>query len=118
MDTKLIPIKELRSILDRLRQDPKTRRRFPQKLWTSIIQLTKIYSMETVCHHLQINPIYLKRKIHQSKETALTFREIVMPATQSVPDTVTIELKSADGLQVKIQGPFSCLNFLCQLFKR
>jgi hypothetical protein len=91
-----------------LRQDPKTQRNFPRELWISIIQLTKIYPVEEVCHRLQINPIYLKRKIHPSKEPALEFREIVMPAAQSASDTMTIELRSPDGLQAKIQGPFFC----------
>ena len=118
MEAKFIPIEEIRSTLDQLRQDPKTQRNFPQELWTSIIQLTKIYPVEEVCRRLQINPIYLKRKIHESKESALEFREIVMPAVQQAPDTVTIELKSADGLQAKIQGPFSCLNYLSTLFRR
>lgn len=118
MEIKFITIEEIQSTLDRLRQDPRTQRKFPQELWTSIIQQTKIYSVEEVCRRLQIHPVYLKRKIHQSKEPTLEFREIVMPAIQSVSDAVTIELRSADGLQAKIQGSFSCLNFLCQLFKR
>lgn len=118
MKAKFTTIEEIRSILDRLRQDPKTQRKFPKELWTSIIQLTKIYPLEEVCLRLQISPIYLKRKIHPSKEPALEFREIVMPAVQSASDTVTIELRSADGLQAKIQGPFSCLNYLNKLFGR
>ena len=118
MEAKFIPIEEIRSTLDRLRQDPNTQRRFPRELWTSIIQLTTIYPVEEVCRQLQINPIYLKRKIHQSKEPALEFREIVMPAAQSTSDTVTIELRSADGLQAKIQGPLSCLDYLSKLFRR
>jgi len=118
MEAKSIKIEKIRSTLDRLRQDPKTQRKFPQKLWASIIQQTKTHSIEEVCCLLQINPVYLKRKIHQSKESVLEFREIVMPAAQSALDIVTIELKSADGLQAKIQGPFSCLNFLSQLFGR
>jgi len=117
MEASFTTIEEIRSTLDRLRQDPKTQRNFPRELWTSIIQLTKIYPAEEICQRLQINPIYLKRKIHQSKEPALEFREIVIPAAQSVSDTVTIELKSADGLQAKIQGPFSCLTYLTQLFR-
>lgn len=118
MDAKFIPIEEVRSVLDRLRQDPNTQRKFPRELWTLIIQQTKIYPVEEVCRRLKINPIYLKRKIHQSKESALEFREIVIPAVQSASDTVTIELRSADGLQAKIQGPFSCLSYLNQLFRR
>lgn len=117
MEAKFTTIEEIRSTLDRLRQDPKTQRNFPRELWTSIIQLTKIYPVEEVCRRLQINPIYLKRKIHPSKEPALEFREILMPAAHSASDTVTIELKSADGLQAKIQGPFSCLSYLTQLFR-
>jgi len=118
MEATFITIEEIRSTLDRLRQDPNTQRKFPRELWTSIIQLTKIHSIGEVCRRLQINPIYLKRKIHQAKESSLEFREIVIPAIQSTSDTVTIELRSADGLQAKIQGSFSCLNFLHQLFKR
>ncbi len=118
MKAKFISIEEIRSILDRVRKDPNTQRKFPRELWTSIIELTKIYPFEEVCRQLQINPIYLKRKIHQSKEQLLEFREIVMPVVQSVSNTVTIELRSADGLQAKIQGPFSCLNYLSKLFRR
>lgn len=117
METKFIPIEEIRATLDQLRQDPNTQRKFPREIWISIIQLTKIYPIENVCLRLQINPIYLKRKIHQFKEPATQFREIVMPAAQ-LADTVTIELRSADGLQAKIQGPFSCLNYLSKLFGR
>ena len=90
MDAKFIPIEEIQSTLDRLRQDPKTRRKFPRELWTSIIQQTKIYPVEEVCRRLQINPTYLKCKIHQSKQPALEFREIIMPVAQSASDTVTI----------------------------
>lgn len=118
MKARFIPIEEIQSTLDRLRQDPKTQRRFPQALWDCIIQQTKIYPVEEVCRRLQINPVYLKRKIHQSKESPLEFREIVMPPAQLASDTVTIELKNADGLQAKIQGPCSCLNYLSQLFGR
>jgi len=118
MEAKFITIEEIRSTIDRLRKDPKTQRKFPRELWTSVIQLTKIYPLEAVCLRLQINPIYLKRKIRQSKESVLEFREIVMPAAQSASDTVTIELRSVDGLQAKIQGPFSCLNYLSKLFGR
>ena len=117
MKAKITTLEEIRSTLDRLRQDPKTRRHFPRELWTSIIQLTKIYPVEEGCLRLQINPIYLKRKIHQSKDPVLEFREIVMPAAQPASDIVTIELKSANGLQAKIQGPFSCLTYLTQLFR-
>ena len=56
MEAKFIPIEEIRSTLDRLRQDPKTQRNFPWELWTSIIQLTKIHPVEEVCRQLQINP--------------------------------------------------------------
>jgi len=126
MEIKCTPIEEIRSTLDRLRQDPNTQRKFPRELWTAIIQLTKTHPVEEICRQLQINPPYLKRKIHQSKESSLEFREIIMPAVQPAsnrasnraPNRVTIELKSADGLQAKIQGPSSCLNYLSKLFGR
>ncbi len=118
MEAKFIPIEEIRSTLDRLRQDPNTQRKFPRELWASIIQQTKSYPVEEVCRRLQINPIYLKRKIQQSKESVLEFRDIVMPAVRSASDTVTIELNSTDGIHAKIQGPSSCLNYLSKLFGR
>jgi hypothetical protein len=122
MDTKFPPIEDIRSALDRLRKDPKTQRKFPPELWTSIIQHTKIHPIEEVCRHLQINSIYLKRKIREFKgpgnEPAFEFQEVVMPVAQPAADTVTIELQSVDGLQAKIHGPLSCLNYLNQLFRR
>jgi hypothetical protein len=51
MEAKFTTIEEIRSTLDRLRQDPKTQCNFPRELWTSIIQLTKIYPVEEVCRH-------------------------------------------------------------------
>jgi hypothetical protein len=53
MEAKFTTIEEIRSTLDRLRQDPKTQRNFPRKLWTSIIQLIKIYPVEEVCRLMQ-----------------------------------------------------------------
>ena len=73
MKTKFTTIEEIRSILDRLRQDPKTQRKFPRELWTSIIQLTKFYPFEEICLRLQINPIYLKRKIIHLEEQRSNF---------------------------------------------
>lgn len=52
MDAKFIPIEEIRSTLDRLRQDPKTQRKFPPEIWASIIQQTKIHPVEEVCRRL------------------------------------------------------------------
>ena len=118
MEIKCPPIDEVRSKLDRLREDPTTQRKFPQELWDSVIQLTKIYSFEEVCRRLRINPIYLKRKIGQSDEPALKFCEITLPTAQVAFDTVTIELRSPDGLQAKIQGPVSCLNYFSQILGR
>jgi len=118
MNAKHIPIEEIRSTLDRLRQDPSTQRKFPRELWSSIIQLTKIYPIEEVCRRLRIDPVYLQHKMDQSQEQALEFREIVAPATSSVSDRVTIELSSDIGLRATIQGPLSCLNCLHKLFER
>jgi hypothetical protein len=119
MNAKHIPIEEIRSTLDRLRQDPSTQRKFPRELWGSIIQLTKVYPIEEVCRQLRIDPIYLQHKMDQSQEQALEFREIVTPATPSVSDRVTIELSSSTtGLRARIQGPLSCLNCLHKLFER
>ncbi len=33
-------LKTVRAILDQLRANPKTQRRFPQEVWDSIVQLT------------------------------------------------------------------------------
>jgi hypothetical protein len=113
MDTQLITLDEIRSTLDRLRQDSNTKRRFPKTLWDSIIQLTKFHPVQDICHQLNINPIYLRCKIRQSKEHELEFREVALTMPSSL---VTIELSSKSGLKATIQGPISCLNYLHKLF--
>jgi len=115
MNTKTTSIEEIRSTLARLRQDPTTKRRFPSELWDTIIQLTKTYSIKEVCRQLEIDPVYLKRKIPPPKKQDLEFREIspLLP-----PDVITIELTTIAGLKAKIRGPVSCLNHLSKLFGR
>ena len=116
MKTTNLTIEDIRSTLTQLRQNPKTQRNFPQKLWESIVQLTEIYSVEDLCCKLLINPTYLKKKIRESKKQALEFREVLMPMPQPVSDTVTIELSTSSGLNAKIQGPIACLDNLYKLF--
>jgi hypothetical protein len=118
MEAKFVSIEDIRSTLDRLRQDPNTKRRFPRELWDSIIHLTKTYPIEEVCRRLDILPAYLKDKMHQFKEQVLAFHEIPIPVPLSFPDTITIELSTTTGLKAKIQGPPSCLNCLFKLFGR
>jgi hypothetical protein len=118
METKFTSIEEIQSALDQLRQDPNTQRKFPQELWASIIQQTKIFPLEQVCRQLQINPTYLKQKIRQSKEQILEFREISIQIPPSSSDMVTIELNSSIGMTARIQGLISCLSCLCKLFGR
>src|SRR3989338_8572888 len=118
MESKFTSIEEIRSTLDRLRQDPNTKRRFPQELWNAIIQQTKNCPIEEVCSRLQINPIYLQRKIHRVEDQVLEFREIQVQAPLQSSDIVTIELDSSTGLKAKIQGPLSCLDCLRNLFGR
>lgn len=116
MDIAPTTIEEIRSVLDQLRQNPKTKRRFPQKLWDSIIRLTEIYPLKDVCQRLNISPIYLRRKILQSNENTLEFREIPFSAPFSSAN-VRIELVSKDGLNATIQGPITCLDSLYKLFR-
>ena len=116
MKTQLTTIEEIRTALHKLRQDPNTKRKFPQELWSSIIQLTKIYPLEDVCRQIDINPVYLKRKIQQSKEKTIEFREITFSTSLTPSNAITIELNSHDGLKAKIQGPISCLDCLYKLF--
>ena len=112
-------IEEIRSTLIQLRRDPETRRKFPREVWDSIIRLTKTYSIQELCHQLQLTPTYLKKKLHEPKKQTLEFREISMPTgLQPVSDAVTIELSMPSGLKAKIQGPISCMNNLFKLFER
>ena len=112
-------LEEIRSNLNRLRQDPNTKRRFPKKLWDSIIQMAKIYPHNDLCRELGIHPVYLKRKIQQitknslAIENALEFQEVALSAPSN--NLVTIQL-SNDKLKATIQGPVCCLDFLPQLF--
>jgi hypothetical protein len=108
-------LEEIFSILKGLRQEAGTRRKFPIALWEAIIRFSETRSLDEVCDYLQINPVYLKRKILQlRKSSTIDFHEI---ATQDMlPTTVIIELQSNSGLKARIQGPISCLNCLNQLF--
>lgn len=108
------PIEEVRTRLVLLRQNPKTKKRFPSETWDAIIQLTKTHSHEEICQRLQIAPDLLKRKIGQ-RQASMEFHEISLNNISA--ETVTIELISKNGIQVKIQGPLSCLNCLQQLVR-
>jgi hypothetical protein len=108
-------LEDVHATLTSLRQEVTGRRKFPKELWNSIIRLTKIYSVAEVCRHLEINPAYLKRKIHQSQQSpSLDFEEISIQSPNL--DIVVIELNSNSGLRAKIQGPVSCLGYLQSLF--
>jgi hypothetical protein len=115
MESQSITVEEIRSTLDQLRQNPLTKRRFPQKLWDSIIQLTKTYPLNDICRQLDINPVYLRRKIQNTKKAPLEFREVSFTALPST-NTVTIELSSTTGLKAIVQGSISCLDCLYKLF--
>jgi hypothetical protein len=107
---------EVRSTLACLRLGRNTKRRFPREVWHSIFQLTKIHSFETVCHELQIHPVYLKRKMAQlQEEPALAFQEVCFP--QRPFDSIVIELNSNSGVRAKVHGPVVCLEYLYKLFK-
>ena len=118
MNTQIDVFEEIQATLTQLRQDPMTRRRFPKELWESIISLTQVYPIAKVCNRLNINPVYLKRKMHQSqKPIQLDFQEISQHIKEVCPDTIVIELSSDSGLKARVQGPLSCLNCLQSLFK-
>jgi hypothetical protein len=108
------PVEEVRTKLVLLRQNPTTKKKFPPEVWDAIIQLTKTYSHEEICHRLQLASGLLRRKIKQCMEL-VEFHEIPLKNISS--ETVTIELVSKNGIQAKIQGSLSCLNFLQQLLR-
>jgi len=117
MNSKVLSLDDLRSILTRLRQDPKTRRKFPKDLWESIIRLTETHPIEEICQYLKINPSYLKNKIRKYHEpTSPEFHEISMQDSYS--GIIVIELNSNCGLSARIQGPLACLSCLNSLFRR
>lgn len=107
-------IAKIHTALTRLRHNPATKKRFPSEIWDAIIQLTKTYSHKEVCEQLQLNPCLLRRKIKQHVAST-EFYEI--PLVNISSESVVIDLISTNGLQVKIQGPLSCLNCLQQLLK-
>lgn len=116
MEIQSITIEEIRSTLGQLRQNPLTLRKFPKQLWNSIIELTKIHPLRDVCSQLDIDPMYLKRKISQTKETTLEFHQITLPQNSNSP--ITIEISSPDGLRATVHGSMSCTEILYKLFGR
>ncbi len=115
MSAKLASLEDIYSILTRLRQDPKTKKKFPSDIWDAIIRLTETHPLGQVCQTLKIHPAQLKRKMRERKTSSpLEFQEISLQANFS--DTIVIELSSAKGIKAKIHGPLSCLNCLHQFF--
>jgi len=118
MNPQLDTLEEIHATLIQLRQEARTQRRFPQKLWEAIIRLTQVHSIETICLHLNISPAYLKRKIRQTQESpSINFQEISHSIQGAGSDITVVELSSNSGLRARIQGPLSCLNCLHSLFR-
>ena len=108
------PIEEVRTTLVLLRQNPATKKRFPSETWDAIIQLTKTFSHEEICQRLQLAPGLLKRKIKQ-RTVSMEFHEISLKNISA--EIVTIELRSKNGIQAKIQGSLACLDCLQKLLR-
>ena len=101
--------------LNALRQDPKTRRKFPQKFWDSLFQLAKTLPLNEICQQLDLNPVYVKNKMSQYQQENLDFFECAF--SDALTATVIIEL-SVGELRAKIQGPVSCIDRLSALLRR
>lgn len=112
----LDPFKELELTLKQLRQQSKTKHRYPQEVWDRIISLVNNHSLQKVCSRLNISPFYLKGKMRASSPPPLEFKEISTP--QICSELVSIELMSNCGITAKIQGPASCLSYLNALLRR
>jgi len=119
MDACYATLDEIRSALTLLRQNPKTQRRFPRPLWASIVRLTKTIPVATLCQELHICPSNLKRWIGQlrgpDEKPAVSFRELRIADLS--PATVTVDVTSPSGVQMRVQGPSSLLEHLYPLFR-
>lgn len=111
-------LEEIHAVLKTLRETPGSRRRFPKKLWNSILELAKSHSHKEICRQLEIHPAYLKRKMQNSSPKNIDFQEIFFdPQKGHLADAIVIELISKSGLKAKIQGSSSCLSYLSSLFE-
>jgi hypothetical protein len=113
-------LEEIHAVLKTLRETPGSRRRFPKKLWNSILELAKSHSHKEICRQLEIQPVYLKRKMQKSQNSSpknIDFQEIFFESQKGHANTVVIELISKSGLKAKIQGSSSCLSCLSSLFE-
>ena len=119
MDACHVTLDEIRSALTLLRQNPKTQRRFPRTLWASIIRLTKTIPVATLCQELHICPANLKYwigQLHDSdEESTVSFRELRIENLSLA--TVTVDVTSPSGIQMRIQGPSSLLEHLYPIFR-
>lgn len=112
-------LEEIHAALKALRAGYGSRRRFPKQIWDSILELAQNYPHQKICHQLEINPAYLKRKIQKSENSSaiLDFQEVFCePQGRHLADAVVIELISKSGLKARIQGSSSCLSCLSSLF--
>lgn len=117
MDMQLPSIEAIKNTLNHLRQDKKTKIRYPSWVWKAIIGLLESHSINELANQLEISPAYLRRKARQLQgPESICFQEII---TDFNPiDTVVIELEDKLGLKAKIQGRISCLTCLEKLFGR
>lgn len=116
MDTESTTLQKVFLDLERLRENPKTRNRFPSSIWGKIAQLTESYPLEEVSRVLGIQLPYLRQKTKQLRtpETKIDFIEI----RPSPPlESIQIELVTPAGVKVRIQGPVSSITALLPLFE-
>lgn len=116
MDTESMTLQKVLLELEGLRENPKTRHRFPSSIWEKILQLTECYPLEEVSRVLGMQLHHLRQKVQRLKapEALVDFVEVrPCPPLESIQ----IELITPGGVQVKIQGPVSSITALLPLFE-
>jgi hypothetical protein len=113
MNPSIDSFDEVKRMLNQVRQQTKTKQKFPQEIWDRIISLVNSHSIQEVSSRLNISQSYLRHKIRSN--APIEFKEISFP--QICSDFISIEISSNRGITAKINGPASCLGYLTPLLR-
>ena len=101
------PIAQLQRQLDQIRSTQPGRRRLPESIWESAVELARQHGIYAVAHPLRLDYMGLKKRLggtpnRQRKASKAAFVELIAPPSTPLPECV-IEFESRSGAKMRIQ---------------
>lgn len=101
------PIEQLQRQLDEFRSTQPHRKKLPEALWRSAVELARQHGVHSVAHALRLDYMGLKKRLDgvpdsQKKATKPAFVELVAAHPATTADCV-IEFESSAGSKMRIE---------------